>query len=183
MAEEKKVESMEKNLSESVETPSASKSEEICSDINREESSDTADGIQEVSSETKATEKSEVDGSQLSKDEEKESDTSEEQSKVSGDGDGEDSEWLDILGNGHLKKKVLKAGKEGTRPNRSLSVTVRFKGRLTDGTEVENHESYNFLQGEGEVIQGMNINCPVIQSFVNKKLISAEGSVEYIQSM
>ena len=54
---------------------------------------------------------------------------------------------------------VLKVLREGlgdhTRPVSSSRVTVRVKGKLQDGSVVEENESLSFFVGEGEVIQGV----------------------------
>lgn len=101
-----------------------------------------------------------VDGSQIStpKELQQESDSvvndDHKKEEVSGSGDGE--EWLDVLGSGKLRKKVLKAGQgEAARPDRGMAMTVRYKGRLQDGTEVEGEEKATFTQGEGEIVQGL----------------------------
>ena len=42
-----------------------------------------------------------------------------------------------------------------TRPASSSRVTVRVKGKLQDGSVVEENESLSFFVGESEVIQGV----------------------------
>ncbi len=70
-------------------------------------------------------------------------------------GSTEEPEWMDVLGNGALKKKVLKEGQgAATRPQRGELVTMRSKGSLEDGSEVDCHESINFVLGEGDVVSG-----------------------------
>ncbi|KOC65132.1 Peptidyl-prolyl cis-trans isomerase FKBP8 [Habropoda laboriosa] len=66
-------------------------------------------------------------------------------------------EWIDILGNGQLKKKVLKKGKNGTRPNRSDICTLNIIGKLKDDTTVENYEDLKIQLGDVEVIQGLDL--------------------------
>lgn len=66
-------------------------------------------------------------------------------------------EWIDILGNGQLKKKVIKPGKNGTRPNRSDVCTLNIVGKLEDGTTVEEHADLKIQLGDVEVIQGLDL--------------------------
>ncbi|XP_033634684.1 peptidyl-prolyl cis-trans isomerase FKBP8-like isoform X2 [Asterias rubens] len=70
----------------------------------------------------------------------------------------EDPEWMDVLGNGALKKKLLKAGQgAATRPQRGELVTLRSKGALDDGSEVDCHESITFVLGEGDVVSAWEL--------------------------
>lgn len=64
------------------------------------------------------------------------------------------NEWIDILGNGQLKKKIVVPGIEGTRPNRGDMCTLSLLGRL-NGTQVtiENHETIVIQLGDVEVVQ------------------------------
>ncbi|XP_054000627.1 peptidyl-prolyl cis-trans isomerase FKBP8 isoform X1 [Hylaeus anthracinus] len=66
-------------------------------------------------------------------------------------------EWIDILGNGQLKKKVVKPGKNGTRPNRSDICILKITGKLKDGTVVEEYEDLKIQLGDVEVIQGLDL--------------------------
>lgn len=67
--------------------------------------------------------------------------------------DHEKDENIDILGNGQLKKKVIKLGEAGTRPNRSEICCVNIVGKLEDGTIAENHEDLTIQLGDVEVVQ------------------------------
>jgi FK506-binding protein 8 len=62
-------------------------------------------------------------------------------------------EWMDIVGNGQLKKKVLRPGKPNSRPNRSNLCLVKLIGKLEDGTIIENEEEIMIQLGDMEVIQ------------------------------
>ncbi|XP_026666563.1 peptidyl-prolyl cis-trans isomerase FKBP8 isoform X2 [Ceratina calcarata] len=66
-------------------------------------------------------------------------------------------EWIDILGNGQLKKKVIKQGKNGTRPNRSDICILDIIGKLQDGTKVEEYKNLKIQLGDVEVIQGLDL--------------------------
>ncbi|CAK9833284.1 Peptidyl-prolyl cis-trans isomerase FKBP8 [Anthophora retusa] len=66
-------------------------------------------------------------------------------------------ECIDILGNGQLKKTVLKKGKDGTRPNRSDICTLKLTGKLKNDTVVEEYEDLTIQLGDIEVIQGLDL--------------------------
>ncbi|XP_011494478.1 PREDICTED: peptidyl-prolyl cis-trans isomerase FKBP8 [Ceratosolen solmsi marchali] len=72
------------------------------------------------------------------------------------------NEWMDIVGNGQLKKKVLKAGKQNSRPNRSDLCSVKFIGKLEDGTIIENEEEITIQLGDMEVIQGLDLGITLM---------------------
>ncbi|XP_012269550.1 peptidyl-prolyl cis-trans isomerase FKBP8 isoform X2 [Athalia rosae] len=71
--------------------------------------------------------------------------------------DHTEGEWMDVLGVGQLKKKVVKAGQPGTRPNRSDICTIKLTGKLEDGKVVEDHEKLTVQLGDVEVIQGLDL--------------------------
>ncbi|XP_051893550.1 peptidyl-prolyl cis-trans isomerase FKBP8 [Pristis pectinata] len=69
-----------------------------------------------------------------------------------------DEEWLQVLGNDLLKKKVLVAGRnDEPKPQRGQNVTVWLKMTLEDGTEVEEDPSLTFTVGDGDVIQALDL--------------------------
>ncbi|XP_046403600.1 peptidyl-prolyl cis-trans isomerase FKBP8 [Ischnura elegans] len=74
----------------------------------------------------------------------------------------EENEWLDILGSGQLKKKVIKAGENDSRPERYHVCVVNIQGTLEDGTVVEKYENYRFQLGDAEVIQGLDLAIPLM---------------------
>ena len=63
------------------------------------------------------------------------------------------NEWIDILGNGQLKKKVLKAGEANTRPNRGDICKAKITVKLENGTVIEQNEEVTFQLGDVEVVQ------------------------------
>ncbi|XP_033210522.1 peptidyl-prolyl cis-trans isomerase FKBP8 [Belonocnema kinseyi] len=71
--------------------------------------------------------------------------------------DHPENEWIDILGNGQLKKKVLKAGKANTRPSRGDICKAKITGKLENGTIVEQEEEVTFQLGDVEVVQGLDL--------------------------
>ena len=64
-------------------------------------------------------------------------------------------EWVDILGSGDLKKKIIIEGKDGTRPQRTELCTISYTATLEDGTVVEEVEDFVVQVGDMEVIQVM----------------------------
>lgn len=63
------------------------------------------------------------------------------------------NEWMDILGNSQLQKKVLKSGEIDTRPTKGEMCILKITGKLEDGTIVEEHDDLKIQLGDGEVIQ------------------------------
>ncbi|XP_032688312.1 peptidyl-prolyl cis-trans isomerase FKBP8-like isoform X2 [Odontomachus brunneus] len=66
-------------------------------------------------------------------------------------------EWMDILGNGQLKKKVLVTGEEGTRPNRGDTCILRILGRIDTFRVVENLDNFVIQLGDLDVVQGLDL--------------------------
>lgn len=62
-------------------------------------------------------------------------------------------EWIDILGNGQLKKRVLKKGQEGVCPHKGDICTVKIVGVLDDGTVVEEYDDMSIQTGDLEIVQ------------------------------
>ncbi|XP_072051085.1 peptidyl-prolyl cis-trans isomerase FKBP8-like isoform X2 [Amphiura filiformis] len=92
------------------------------------------------------------------------------ESKEDEDGDkkeekeDEDPDWVDILGTGHLKKKVLREGQGmDTRPERGQLVTIRSKGQLPSGDEVDCYEEIQFVLGDGDVVQAWDLAVALMQ--------------------
>ncbi|XP_022106769.1 peptidyl-prolyl cis-trans isomerase FKBP8-like [Acanthaster planci] len=72
--------------------------------------------------------------------------------------DGEPPEWMDVIGNGQLMKKILREGQgAASRPQRGEMVTLKSKGLLEDGTEVDCHEAISFVLGEGDVVSAWDL--------------------------
>lgn len=61
-------------------------------------------------------------------------------------------EWIDIFGNGQLKKRVIKKGENGIRPNRGDICTLNITGKFEDKV-VEEYENLVIQLGDMEVIQ------------------------------
>ncbi|GCB74857.1 hypothetical protein scyTo_0020821 [Scyliorhinus torazame] len=103
---------------------------------------------------------------------------------VSGKGNVEssqepDDEWLQVLGNGLLKKKVLVAGQnKEQRPQKGQEVTVHLKMTLEDGTEVEEDPTLSFTVGDGDVIQALDL-CVQLMDQEEVALIISDAKYAY----
>ncbi|XP_061191968.1 peptidyl-prolyl cis-trans isomerase FKBP8-like [Saccostrea echinata] len=76
----------------------------------------------------------------------------------------EEEEYLDILGNGSLKRKILKAAApDGKRPMTSDVVTIKVEGKLKDETVVDVNESLTFVLGDGDVIQAWDLAVALME--------------------
>lgn len=78
------------------------------------------------------------------------------------DKDKEEEEWLDILGSGQLKKKVLKRAENGYRPQRSHLCEINLQGSLPDGTVIDKHDHLSIQIGDAEVVQGLDLALPLM---------------------
>ncbi|PNF41145.1 hypothetical protein B7P43_G04230, partial [Cryptotermes secundus] len=74
----------------------------------------------------------------------------------------EEEEWLDILGSGQLKKKVLKRAENGYRPQRSHICEINLQGSLPDGTIIDKHDHLSIQIGDAEVVQGLDLALPLM---------------------
>lgn len=72
-----------------------------------------------------------------------------------------EDEWKDILGNGQLKKKVIKEGEDGTRPNKRdvciLKVVCEVNGEI-----VEDKDDFMIQLGDMEVVQGLDLSIALM---------------------
>ncbi|MCI4383792.1 hypothetical protein PGIGA_G00030720 [Pangasianodon gigas] len=88
-------------------------------------------------------------------------------------------EWLDVLGNGQLRKKVLEAGSgPDSKPQRGQNVTINLKTTLTDGTTVEEESNISFTLGDGDVIQALDLTVQLME-MGEKALIEAKAKYAY----
>ncbi|KAJ8419052.1 hypothetical protein AAFF_G00005510 [Aldrovandia affinis] len=79
-------------------------------------------------------------------------------------------EWLDVLGNGQLKKKVLEAGSgPDSRPQKGQNVRINLKILLADGTSVVEEPSLSFTLGDGDVIQALDLTVQLME--MNEKAL------------
>lgn len=88
-------------------------------------------------------------------------------------------EWLEVLGNDQLKKKVLVAGKgRDSRPLKGQNVKVHLKSSLTDGTLVVEQPELSFTLGDGDVIQSLDLTVQLME-LGEKALIEADAKYAY----
>uniref|UniRef100_A0A4X1U438 peptidylprolyl isomerase n=1 Tax=Sus scrofa TaxID=9823 RepID=A0A4X1U438_PIG len=72
-------------------------------------------------------------------------------------------EWLDILGNGLLRKKTLVPGPPGSsRPTKGQVVTVQLQTSLENGTRVQEEPELVFTLGDCDVIQALDLSVPLM---------------------
>lgn len=87
--------------------------------------------------------------------------------------------WLDILGNGELRKKILVPGQgHTTRPQTDQVVTLRTKGWLEDGTEIDWHDSITIHLGDGDVVQAWDL-AVILMELGEKAVITAAPRFAY----
>ncbi|XP_028048980.1 peptidyl-prolyl cis-trans isomerase FKBP8-like isoform X2 [Monomorium pharaonis] len=72
-------------------------------------------------------------------------------------------DWLDILGNGQLKKKVIQKGEENVKPHNGDMCTIKMIGKLDDGTVVEDYNNLTIQIGDMEVIQGLDLTIILME--------------------
>nr|XP_046246679.1 peptidyl-prolyl cis-trans isomerase FKBP8 isoform X2 [Scatophagus argus] len=106
-----------------------------------------------------------------------------ESEKKNGDSDpdppGQVEEWLDVLGNDHLKKKILEAGEgRDSRPQKGQNVKINLKTYLKDGTLVEEKLDLCFTLGDGDVIQALDLTVQLME-MGEKALIQTDAKYAY----
>lgn len=88
-------------------------------------------------------------------------------------------EWLDVLGNDRLKKKVLEAGEgRDSRPQRGQNVKINLKTFLSDGTLVEEQSDLTFTLGDGDVFQALDLSVQLME-MREKALVQTDGKYAY----
>ncbi|XP_054646890.1 peptidyl-prolyl cis-trans isomerase FKBP8 [Dunckerocampus dactyliophorus] len=88
-------------------------------------------------------------------------------------------EWLDVLGNDQLKKKVLEAGRgRDSRPEKGQNVKICLKTFLKDGTLVEEQQELLFTLGDGDVIQALDLTVQLME-MGEKALIVTDAKYAY----
>ncbi|XP_060797800.1 peptidyl-prolyl cis-trans isomerase FKBP8 isoform X2 [Neoarius graeffei] len=88
-------------------------------------------------------------------------------------------EWLDVLGNGQLRKKVLEAGSgPDSKPQRGQNVTINLKTTLTDGSAVQEESNMCFTLGDGDVIQALDLTVQLME-MGEKALIETKAKYAY----
>ncbi|KAL6107760.1 fkbp8 [Pungitius sinensis] len=109
--------------------------------------------------------------------------TTDESEKKNTDSDsnppGPMDEWMDVLGNDQLKKKVLEAGEgRDSRPQKGQNVKINLKTYLKDGTLVEEQTELSFTLGDGDVIQALDLTVQLME-MGEKALVQADAKYAY----
>ncbi|KAM6921987.1 peptidyl-prolyl cis-trans isomerase FKBP8 [Xenentodon cancila] len=92
---------------------------------------------------------------------------------------GQVDEWLDVLGNNQLKKKVIEVGKgRDSRPQKGQNVKIHLKTYLVDGTLVEEQNNLSFTLGDGDVIQALDLTVQLME-LGEKALIQTDAKYAY----
>ncbi|XP_053321691.1 peptidyl-prolyl cis-trans isomerase FKBP8 [Spea bombifrons] len=93
--------------------------------------------------------------------------------------DKNSEEWLDVLGNGLLKKKVLVPGNgPGSRPQKGQDVILHLKTTLQGGDVVEDQDSLTFTLGDGDVIQALDL-CVQLMELGETALVESDAKYCY----
>lgn len=88
-------------------------------------------------------------------------------------------EWLDVLGNDQLKKKVLVPGQgRDSRPQKGQNVKINLKTSLNDGTLVMEQSNLSFTLGDGDVIQALDLTVQLME-LGEKALILTDAKYAY----
>ncbi|XP_018372055.1 PREDICTED: peptidyl-prolyl cis-trans isomerase FKBP8-like isoform X2 [Trachymyrmex cornetzi] len=96
-------------------------------------------------------------------DQPKEDQPKEDQSKDQSKGDQSKEEWLDIIGNGQLMKKIIKKGTKDVKPIQKDVCTLTFTGVLDDGIVVEDQDNVSIQLGDFEVVQGLDLTIVLME--------------------
>ncbi|XP_019936960.1 peptidyl-prolyl cis-trans isomerase FKBP8 [Paralichthys olivaceus] len=92
---------------------------------------------------------------------------------------GQVDEWMDVLGNDQLKKKVLEAGEgRDSRPQKGQNVKINLKTSLKDGTLVEEQSDVAFTLGDGDVFQALDLTVQLME-MGEKALIHTDAKYAY----
>ncbi|XP_031719829.1 peptidyl-prolyl cis-trans isomerase FKBP8 [Anarrhichthys ocellatus] len=109
--------------------------------------------------------------------------TMDESEKKNADSDsdppGPVEEWMDVLGNDQLKKKVLEAGEgRDSRPQKGQNVKINLKTYLKDGTLVEEQPGLSFTLGDGDVVQALDLTVQLME-MGEKALVQVDAKYAY----
>ncbi|NXA42721.1 FKBP8 isomerase, partial [Eudromia elegans] len=86
---------------------------------------------------------------------------------------GDQQEWLDVLGNGLLRKKTLVPGRgEESRPRKGQDVTVRLTATREDGAVVEREPRLTFTLGDGDVLQALDLCVQLLEIGETASIVS-----------
>lgn len=91
----------------------------------------------------------------------------EEESETTSSADHQDDEWMDILDNGQLLKRIIRAGDLSKgRPERGCKVVIKLTTRIKSSGEVVASETFDRLEafvGDYDVIHGVDLLLPMMQ--------------------
>ncbi|KAK7889669.1 hypothetical protein WMY93_025229 [Mugilogobius chulae] len=88
-------------------------------------------------------------------------------------------EWLDVLGNDLLKKKILVPGKgRDSRPQKGQNVKINLKTTLKDGTLAMEKSDLSFTLGDGDVIQALDLTVQLMERG-EKALVLTDSKYAY----
>lgn len=88
-------------------------------------------------------------------------------------------EWLDVLGNNQLKKKVLIPGRgRDSRPQKGQNVTINLKTFLKDGILLGEQPGITFTLGDGDAIQALDLTVQLME-LGEKALIITDAKYGY----
>ncbi|TRY62357.1 hypothetical protein DNTS_025884, partial [Danionella cerebrum] len=91
----------------------------------------------------------------------------------------EPEEWMDVLGNGQLRKKVLETGSgPESRPQKGQNVSIHLKTSLSDGVVVEDLQNVTFTLGDGDVIQALDLTVQLME-LGERALIEADAKYAF----
>ncbi|PSN35511.1 hypothetical protein C0J52_18442 [Blattella germanica] len=88
---------------------------------------------------------------------------SEETKKETKEEEEVENEWLDVLGSGQLKKKVLRKAEDSFRAVRSNIVVINIEGKLPDGSVVDKQSNLTLQVGDAEHIQALDIALTLME--------------------
>lgn len=127
---------------------SSSSSFEDLSNLNEQERAELASSVPEATQSKPVKEQSQEQRPE-----------SEDSEKGASKPDASESEpeYMDILGNGTLLKKVLTKGRSENRPESKDIVVITYSGRLEDGTVVEEQTNFVVQVDDVEVVQGLDM--------------------------
>lgn len=127
---------------------SSSSSFEDLSNLNEQERAELASSVPEVTQSKPAKEQSQ---------EQRPEPEDSEKGANKPDASESEPEYMDILGNGTLLKKVLTKGRSENRPESKDIVVITYSGRLEDGTVVEEQTNFVVQVDDVEVVQGLDM--------------------------
>lgn len=127
---------------------SSSSSFEDLSNLNEQERAELASSVPEATQSKPAKEQSQ---------EQRPEPEDAEKGANKPDASESEPEYMDILGNGTLLKKVLTKGRSENRPESKDIVVITYSGRLEDGTVVEEQTNFVVQVDDVEVVQGLDM--------------------------